>query len=108
MHCGVRVRVGAAARVAYCLSLACAKDPEGIDWLKESIESYAWARANTKPGDEKSNPAIAEPRMFAAAALFRMTGVVKCGGASARRASRRLAEDTSRRPGVLPWTHQCG
>ncbi len=65
---------GAAAHLAFCLELAKAKDPEGIDWAKEAAQAYAWAQKNTRPGDEKKGPALREPRAYAAAALFRLTG----------------------------------
>ena len=65
---------GAAANLALCLELARAKDPEGIDWAKEAAEAYSWAQKNTRPGDEQKSPALREPRAYAAAALFRVTG----------------------------------
>jgi endoglucanase len=65
---------GTAAHLAHCLSLARTKDPEGIDWAKEAEEAYAWARKSTRPGDETKSPALREPRSYAAAALFRLTG----------------------------------
>lgn len=66
---------GAAAHLAFCLQLAGAKDPEGIDWAKEAAETYAWARQNTLAGDEgKQDPKLSDPRSYAAAALFRLTG----------------------------------
>jgi endoglucanase len=65
---------GTAAHLAHCLQLAQAKDPEGIDWAKEAEEAYAWARKNTRPGDETKSPALKEPRSYATAALFRLTG----------------------------------
>ena len=64
---------GAAAQLAYCLQVAGAKDAEGVDWQKEAIESYQWAKENTREGDEnKAN--LRDPRAYAAAALFRLTG----------------------------------
>jgi len=65
---------GAAAHLAWCFSLANMKDPEGIDWAREAGEAYAWAQKNTRPGDETKEPALKEPRSYAAAALFRLTG----------------------------------
>lgn len=65
---------GAAGHLAFCLELAGARDPEGIDWAGEAAEAYAWAKKNTRPGDEKKRPALREPRAYAAAALFRLTG----------------------------------
>ena len=65
---------GAAAHLAFCLEIAHAKDPEGIDWGREASEAYAWAQKNTRPADEQKGPALREPRAYAAAALFRTTG----------------------------------
>ncbi len=65
---------GTAAHLAHCLNLARAKDPEGVDWMKEANEAYVWAQKNTRPGDETKGPALKEPRSYAAAALFRLTG----------------------------------
>ncbi|RYG21201.1 hypothetical protein EON82_19235, partial [bacterium] len=60
---------GAAAQLAHCLRLAKVKDPQGVDWEKEARESYAWALAHTLPND-----AVKVHRLYAAAALFRLTG----------------------------------
>ena len=65
---------GAAAHLAFCLKLAGAVDPQGIEWAREAAEAYAWAQQNTRPGDEQKGPALREPRAYAAAALFRLTG----------------------------------
>jgi endoglucanase len=65
---------GAAAHLAFCLEIAHVKDPEGVDWAKEAAEAYVWAQKNTRPGDEQKGPALREPRAYAAAALFRITG----------------------------------
>jgi hypothetical protein len=66
---------GASAHLAYALRLIAAKDPEGVDWSQEAAESYAWARKNTRPGDDDRNdPALREARTYASAALFRLTG----------------------------------
>ena len=51
-----------------------AADPEGVDWAGEAAEAYAWARKNTRPGDDSSQAPLADPRAYAAAALFRITG----------------------------------
>ena len=64
---------GAAAHLAYCLQLAGAKDPEGVNWAQEATEAYDWAQKNTRPGDEKKDN-LAHPRTYAAAAIFRITG----------------------------------
>lgn len=63
---------GTAAQLAYCLTLAEAKDP--IDWGREAATAYAWAANNTQPGDEKKSPPLRHARAYAAAALFRLTG----------------------------------
>lgn len=65
---------GAAAQLAFCLKLARAADPEGIDWTREATEAYAWARRNSRSGDERNALPLRDPRSYAAAALFRITG----------------------------------
>jgi hypothetical protein len=66
---------GTAAHLAYAYQLAnVKKDPQGIDWAKEAREAYVWAQQNTREGDAKVSPDIREPRAYAAAALFRLTG----------------------------------
>lgn len=65
---------GAAAHLAYCLQLKKIKDPEGVNWAKEAEEAFDWARKNTKPSDDGKSPPLSEPRSYAAAALFRLTG----------------------------------
>jgi hypothetical protein len=66
-----------AAQLAHALKIAGVPDPEGVDWTKEAVESYAWAKANTRPGDEGQKPReemLADTRLLASAALFRLTG----------------------------------
>lgn len=68
---------GAAAQLAYALRLAGVEDPEGVDWRREALEAWAWARDNTRPGDDQpgqGRPPLRDPRAYAAAALFRLTG----------------------------------
>ncbi len=66
---------GVAAHLAYALELAGAKDPEGVDWKKEAIESYQWAKENTRRGDlSRKDVSITDQRSYAAASLFRLTG----------------------------------
>ncbi|HSI33761.1 MAG TPA: glycoside hydrolase family 9 protein, partial [Tepidisphaeraceae bacterium] len=65
---------GAAAHLAFLLDRAGLKDPAGVDWSKEARESYAWATANARPGDETHKEKLRLPRAYAAAALFRLTG----------------------------------
>lgn len=87
-----------AAHLAHCLALAKAKDPEGVDWLKEAVESYAWAQAHASDSKE---PFI-DSRMYAAAALFRLTGDAAY--------EQQLADDTAGwKPGdELWWTKPYG
>jgi len=66
---------GVAAHLAWGLKIAGVPDPEQADWEKEAREAYAWAEANTKPGDEKKG--VPPHRVYAAAALFRLTGEAK-------------------------------
>ncbi|MFQ3676801.1 MAG: glycoside hydrolase family 9 protein [Fimbriimonadaceae bacterium] len=65
------------AAVAACLASALQSigkpDPEGVDWVREAREAYAWAVANTRPGDEGRDQ-LKDHRTFAAAALFVLTG----------------------------------
>jgi endoglucanase len=66
---------GTAAQLAFCLGLAGMRDPEGVDWVAEARQAYDWAKENTRPGDEaKKEPPLRDPRLYAAAALFRLTG----------------------------------
>ena len=60
---------GAAAQLAY--NLAGRRDPEGVDWAKEARESYEWGLSHTRPKDEAE---VKPQRLYAAAALFRLTG----------------------------------
>ena len=68
---------GLAAQFAYCLKLLGKEDSEGIDWNKEAIEAYNWAKNNTKPGDENTKPAmpylLKDIRAFAATSLYQIT-----------------------------------
>ncbi len=61
---------GAAAQLAHCLQVAGKRDPEGVDWTREARESYAWAASHTLPKDESD---VRPQRLYAAAALFRLT-----------------------------------
>ena len=66
---------GMAAHLAYCLKIAGVRDAEGVDWEKEAAQSYAWAKANTpRRRSEQKAPSLRDPRSYAAAALFRLTG----------------------------------
>ncbi len=68
---------GACAHLAYCLSLTGAREPAGIDWAGEAAAAYAWAATNTLAGDNTNGVPgpLAYPRAYAAAALFRITGI---------------------------------
>ncbi|MBA4410037.1 MAG: glycoside hydrolase family 9 protein [Bacteroidota bacterium] len=70
-----------AAQLAFCLKTLNVADPEGVDWQKEARETYDWAKANTKVGDESTKPAIGvllkDIRSFAAASLYQLTGESK-------------------------------
>lgn len=67
-----------AAQMAYCLEKLGKEDPEGVDWKKEAIEAYEWAKNNTLAGDESTKPAmpvlLRDFRAFAATSLYRLTG----------------------------------
>lgn len=58
---------GVAAHLAYLLADLGKKDPEGIDWAKESREAFDWAMAHDASGTQAY-------RTYAAACLFRLTG----------------------------------
>jgi hypothetical protein len=65
-----------AAQLAFCLETSGLTDT--IDWRTEAIESYNWAKANTRVGDEGLKPAIGRSlkdiRAFSASSLYRLTG----------------------------------
>jgi len=67
-----------AAQMAYCLEKLGKEDPEGVDWKKEAIEAYNWAKNNTLAGDENTKPAmsvkLSDFRAFAATSLYQLTG----------------------------------
>ena len=66
------------AQLAFCLKTINAADPQGVDWEKEALEAYDWAKTNTRAGDESSKPAmetlLKDIRSFAAASLYQLTG----------------------------------
>lgn len=68
----------AAAAAHLALVLGDRADPEGVDWRREAEECYAWAAVNTRPGDEGKKTGVGEPlrepRAYAAAALWALTG----------------------------------
>ncbi|WP_083925211.1 glycoside hydrolase family 9 protein [Flexithrix dorotheae] len=68
---------GLAAQLAYNLNVLGMDDPEGVDWEKEAIEAYKWAKENTRNGDGAKKPAISQLlrdyRLYAAASLYRIT-----------------------------------
>jgi endoglucanase len=54
------------------------KDPGGVDWKREAVESYDWALTNARPGDEeKDGNRLRAHRAYAAASLFALTGDTK-------------------------------
>lgn len=65
-----------AALLAAALQRAGRTDPEGVDWGSEAVAAYAWAVANTRPGDTVKDYAgsLIGHRILAAAALYRLTG----------------------------------
>lgn len=63
---------GLAAQMAFCLKTAGLSDT--VDWKKEAVESYTWAKNNTKTGDESKHQ-LKYIRAYAAASLYRLTGL---------------------------------
>jgi hypothetical protein len=65
-----------AAHLAFLLRRADLQDPEGVDWAREARETWEWAGANLRPGDERPRHGInlGLNRLQAAAALYRLTG----------------------------------
>ncbi|MDX2185973.1 MAG: glycoside hydrolase family 9 protein [Opitutaceae bacterium] len=67
----------AAAQLAEILATLGKADPEGVNWLQEATEAYAWAGANTKAGEEAVSVygnTLRHHRALAAVALFRASG----------------------------------
>lgn len=67
----------AAAQLAHVFATLGVADPEGVDWTQEAQETYAWALANTRSGDEGKSvdgQALRFHRALAAVALYRATG----------------------------------
>lgn len=65
-----------AAHLAIALQKAGVADPDSVDWQQEAAEAYAWAKANTRDGDEETvfNLRLSDQRLYAAAALYKLTG----------------------------------
>jgi endoglucanase len=65
-----------AAQFAYILQSIDQSDPDGVDWMQEAEDAYAWAKANSKLADEspKGDYVLADMRLYAAASLYRLTG----------------------------------
>ncbi|NJO68757.1 MAG: hypothetical protein HC830_05285 [Bacteroidetes bacterium] len=59
-----------AAQMAFCLKTGGFTD--SIDWKKEAVEAYTWAKNNTKTGDEGKH-SLKEIRAYASASLYRIT-----------------------------------
>jgi endoglucanase len=87
-----------AAHLAWCLKLARVADPQGVDWETEAKESWTWAVKNLSDADaRKLDPR--ELRIYAAAALFRLTGDAQYQAS--------LERDTADyRPDALLWNQQ--
>jgi endoglucanase len=67
-----------AAHYAYCLQLINKTDPENINWQQEAISAFNWAKNNTTPVEEtteKHGLNIKHLRQYAAAALYKLTGL---------------------------------
>lgn len=69
---------GLSAHFATMLKKAGASDPDGINWETEAREAFIWAENNLKPDDTNPDKVhglrISNYRLYAAAALFRLTG----------------------------------
>ncbi len=65
-----------AAQIAWILEQRGYVDPDGVDWRGEAIEAWSWAQDHTLPGDDEArfDYYLPEERMWAAAALYRLTG----------------------------------
>jgi hypothetical protein len=61
---------GAAAQLARAFEIAHISDPANVDWRKEAIESWNWAKSKTRPGDEVK---LVQQRAYAAGALAALT-----------------------------------
>jgi len=64
---------GSTALLALALRQVGKPDPERVDWVREAREAAAWAKANTRTGDE-ADQGLRDHRAFANAALFALTG----------------------------------
>ena len=67
---------GLAAHAAVLLARDGLTDPQGVDWAAEATAAYAWAVANTRPGDEENRELVRfrHVRFLAATNLLRLTG----------------------------------
>ena len=68
---------GLAAQYAYLLKLSGKTCPTSVNWEQEAIEAYAWAKSNTKEGDEKAPNAqinLKDTRAYASVNLYKLTG----------------------------------
>ena len=65
-----------AAQLAFILKSEGLADPENTNWEQEAVQTYIWAMAHTRSGDEqeKFGVQLLHIRMYAAAALYRLTG----------------------------------
>ena len=62
---------GAAAHLAHVLVKLGKKDPEGVDWAREAREAFRWAMDH---GGRDGGGELLRSRLYASAALFRLTG----------------------------------
>ncbi|MDX2286938.1 MAG: glycoside hydrolase family 9 protein [Bacteroidia bacterium] len=67
---------GLAAQFAWILQSEGLEDPEQIDWAAESQTAWAWAEAHTQSADFQAPHGlnVYQNRLYAAAALYRLTG----------------------------------
>ncbi|MFN3684586.1 MAG: glycoside hydrolase family 9 protein, partial [Fimbriimonadaceae bacterium] len=62
---------GAAAHLAHVLAKIGKKDPEGVDWAGEARQAFRWAMDH---GGREAGGELLRSRLYASAALFRLTG----------------------------------
>lgn len=66
------------AQLAYILQGLQRTDPGGIDWKQEAISAYEWAELNASSQDkQRKDFDLNDNRLYAAAALYRLTGESK-------------------------------
>jgi endoglucanase len=67
---------GLAAHFSAILKINNYQDPEGINWKKEAVDAWTWAKNNQTAADEvvKWDYNLGLCRMYAASSLYRLTG----------------------------------